>query len=92
MENYFTFTTLLGLKGEGGNLPLFRDAKSKRYQSLQRITDLLEVATQTRPSIPNSILTLNPLDRKRSLSQPNGTIRCPSPSSTAPATGPMEEV
>lgn len=91
MENYFTFTALLGLKGEGGNLPLFRDAKSKRYQSIQRITDLLDVAAQTKPSIPNSILTLNPLDRKRCLSQPNGMIRCPSPPLIAPATGLMEE-
>lgn len=64
MENYFTFTTLLGLRGEGGNLPLFREAKAKRFDSVQRIMNLLEVAKQTRPSIPNTILTLNPLDRK----------------------------
>lgn len=91
MENYFTFTTLLGLRGsEGGNLPLFKDAKAKRYQSLQRIVDLLDVAAKTRPSLPSSIITLNPLDRRTSNTQLNGTIKCPSQSSTEPAIGPME--
>lgn len=92
MENYFTFTTLLGLRGEGGNLPLFKDAKTKRFQSLQRIVDLLEVAAQTRPTIPSTITTLNPLDRKLPSTQPNGTIRCLSPWSTDLATGAMPVV
>jgi hypothetical protein len=78
MDSYFTFTTLLGLRGEGGNLPLFKDAKSKRFQSVQRILDLVEVAVQTRPSFPSTILTLNPLDRTCWITQPNGTTRCPS--------------
>lgn len=34
MDRYYTFTQLLGLRGEGGNLPLFKDAKNKRFQSL----------------------------------------------------------
>ena len=79
MENYFTFTTLLGLRGEGGNLPIFKEARNKRFESVQRILGLLEVAAQTRPSPPSTIITLNPLDRKNSLIQPNGTIRCLSP-------------
>ena len=91
MDSYFTFTTLLGLRGEGGNLPLFKDAKAKKFQSVQKILDLIEMAAQTRPSFPNSIITLNPLDRTSCPTQPNGTTRCPSPSSTAPATGPTEE-
>jgi hypothetical protein len=64
MENYFTFTRLLSLRdSEGANLPLFKDARSKRYQSVERILELLEVAASTKPSLPSPIITLNPLDR-----------------------------
>ena len=79
MENYFTFTALLGLRGEGGNLPLFREAKSKRFESGQRILNLVEIAAQTRPTFPSTILTLNPLDRTNATTQLNGTTRCLSP-------------
>lgn len=42
MENYFTFTRLLSLRdSEGANLPLFKDARAKRYQSVERILELL---------------------------------------------------
>ena len=35
MENYFTFTQLLGLRdSEGANLPIFKDARVKRYNSV----------------------------------------------------------
>jgi hypothetical protein len=65
MENYFTFTRLLGLRdAEGANLPLFKDARIKRYQSVERLLELLEVAGSTRPRIPSPIITLNPLDRR----------------------------
>ena len=87
MDKYFTFTTLLGLRGEGGNLPSFKEAKNKRFQSVQRILELVDVAVQTRPSLPSSIITLNPLDRTSLLTQPNGTTRCPSQSSTESVTG-----
>ena len=63
MDRYFTFSALLGLRGEGGNLPLFKESKAKRFDSVQRIMDLVEVATQTRPSLPSTIVTLNPMDR-----------------------------
>lgn len=64
MENYFTFTKLLGLRDpNGANLPLFKDARLKRYASVEKIMDLLELAGQTRPTAPASIVTLNPLDR-----------------------------
>lgn len=90
MENYFTFTRLLGLRdSEGANLPLFKDARVKRYQSVERIMELLEVAGSTRPRIPSPIITLNPLDRIYFLIQPSGMIRCPSPSSSAKDTGHM---
>ena len=84
MENYFTFTRLLSLRdSDGANLPLFKDARVKRYQSVERLLELLEVASSTRPRIPSPIITLNPLDRSSIFTQLNGTTRCPSPSSTA---------
>ncbi len=89
MENYFTFTSLLGLRdSEGSNLPLFKDGRVRRYKSVEKMMDLIEIAGKTRPIIPNSILTLNPLDRTSSLPQPNGTTRCLSQSSTVAATSP----
>jgi hypothetical protein len=64
MENYFTFTQLLGLRdSEGANLPIFKDARIKRYHSVEKMLDLLEIAGQTRPFVPSVISTLNPLDR-----------------------------
>lgn len=92
MENYFTFTKLLGLRdSEGANLPLFKDARIKRFQSVERILDLLEVAGSTRPNIPSPILTLSPLDRKHWITQLSGTTRCHSQSSSARDTGPTRE-
>lgn len=77
MENYFSFTRLLSLRdSEGSNLPLFKDARVKRYQSVEILLELLEVAASTRPRIPSPIITLNPLDRISILMQLNGTIRC----------------
>ncbi len=92
MENYFTFTKLLGLRDTAGaNLPLFKDARIKRFESVERMLDLLEIAGASRPRFPSTIATLNPTDRTLSATQPNGTIRCLSPSSTEAATGPTQE-
>ncbi len=92
MENYFTFTRLLSLRdSEGANLPLFKDARAKRYQSVERILELLEIAGSTKPSLPSPIITLNPLDRTSLYTQPNGTIKCPSQLSNAADIGPMLE-
>ena len=92
MENYFTFTQLLGLRdSEGANLPIFKDARVKRYQSVEKMLGLLEIASQTRPFVPSVISTLNPLDRNSTLIQLNGTIRCPSLSLTAIVIGPTPE-
>ncbi len=80
MENYFTFTQLLGLRDtEGANLPIFKDARLRRYQSVERMMDLLEIAGQTRPFVPSVVSTLNPLDRTSQLTQRSGTTRCLSP-------------
>ena len=64
MDNYFTFTRLLGLRdSQRSNLPLFKDARVKRYESVSKLVELIEVAGATRPRVPNSIVTLNPMDR-----------------------------
>ena len=79
MENYFTFTQLLGLRdAEGANLPLFKEARLRRYKSVEKIMDLMEVAQSTRPAMPELVSTLNPLSRKPHMNQPSGTTRCPS--------------
>jgi hypothetical protein len=79
MENYFTFTRLLSLRdSDGANLPLFKDARVRRYQSVERILELLEIAGSTRPPLPSPIVTLNPLDRTPCQTQRNGMTRCPS--------------
>jgi hypothetical protein len=80
MDHYFTFTALLGLRDTaGGNLPVFKDARVKRYESVERIIELLDIAGQTRPRLPTPIVTLNPLDRTSLSKQPSGTTRCLSP-------------
>ncbi len=90
MESYFSFTRLLSLRdSEGSNLPLFKDARAKRYQSVERLLELLEVAASTRPRIPSPIITLNPLDRISIFMQLNGTTRCHFPWLTVTDTGPM---
>lgn len=64
MQDYFTFTSLLGLRDEnGGNLPLFKEARVKRYQSVIKMSELIETALATRPVLPPTILTLDPTDR-----------------------------
>ena len=77
MENYFTFTTLLGLRDkDGANLPVFKDARVKRYQSVEKMMDLMEIAKSTRPMMPSVVTALNPLDRKLVGMQRSGTTRC----------------
>jgi hypothetical protein len=70
-------------------LPVFKDARVKRYQSVERLLELLEIAGSTRPRIPSPIITLNPLDRMLLLTQPSGTIKCLSQLSIATDTGHM---
>jgi hypothetical protein len=68
MNNYFTFKALLGINsGEQANLPLFKDARFKRYESVSRMLDLLDIASKTRPWLPKNILFLDATDRKYQL-------------------------
>jgi hypothetical protein len=47
MDSYFTFTTLLGLRDQ--NLPLFREARIKRLESVKKMVDLIEIAKTLHP-------------------------------------------
>ena len=54
------FTVLVGARG--GNLPPFKDARLKRYRSVQKIMDLIITASKLAPSFPVRAFTLDPFD------------------------------
>jgi hypothetical protein len=47
MDDYFTFTQLLGLRDQ--NLPLSRETRIQRLQSVRKMMDLLQVAKGLAP-------------------------------------------
>jgi hypothetical protein len=47
MDEYFTFTQLLGLRDQ--NLPLSRETRIQRLQSVRKMIDLLQVARSLAP-------------------------------------------
>ncbi len=71
MDNYFTFTHLLGLRDQ--NLPLSRETRIQRLQSVRKMMDLLGVAKSLVPQVPGKVFTLDAFDRNNQLIQPNGT-------------------
>ena len=71
MDDYFTFTHLLGLRDQ--NLPLSRETRLQRLQSVKKMVDLLHIAKSVVPSIPTKVFTLDPFDRNLLIIQPNGT-------------------
>jgi len=60
MDNYFTTIALLGLRDQ--NLPPFKEARMKRYNSIRKMIDLIDVAKRTCPKAPTHCLTLDPFD------------------------------
>eukprot|EP00919_Chromeraceae_sp_WS-2016_P061354 GHVR01145496.1.p1 GENE.GHVR01145496.1~~GHVR01145496.1.p1 ORF type:complete len:146 (+),score=2.08 GHVR01145496.1:134-571(+) len=60
MDNYMTYTTLLGLKDS--NLPLYKETRLKRYKSVEKMVNLLELAKSLHPSLPSQIFRLNFFD------------------------------
>jgi hypothetical protein len=60
MDNYFTTIALLGLRDQ--NLPVFKDARLKRYKSIKKMVDLIQTASKLAPQIPIEAFQLNPLD------------------------------
>lgn len=63
MENYFTFTHLIGVRDS--NLPPYRDVRLQRYKSVQKMMDLIEIARKTQPpnGFPFQVNQLDELDR-----------------------------
>ena len=71
MERYFTTISLLGLNE--GNLPVHRGMRQQRYDSVEKMLDLLDVVKRIGPRFPIDAMFLDPHDCK--LHGPNGTIR-----------------
>ena len=61
MNDYFTFTHLLGLRDQ--NLPLSREIRIQRLQSVKKMMDLIQVAKSLIPEIPSKVFTLDSYDR-----------------------------
>lgn len=60
MDNYFLVKHLLGLNE--GNLPVHRGMRQKRYESIDKMMDLMDVIQRISPRIPPNILFLDPSD------------------------------
>ena len=50
MERYFLTVSLLGLND--GNLPVHRGMRQKRYESVEKMLDLLDVVKRIGPKFP----------------------------------------
>ena len=72
MEDYFTFTELIGVRQ--ANLSPYRDARVQRYKSVKKMMDLIQIAKNTAPKVPSQVFSLNEFDRKYLDMQPNGMI------------------
>jgi hypothetical protein len=73
MDDYFTFTQLLGLRDQ--NLPLSRETRIQRLQSVRKMVDLLQVAKNLVPEVPSKAFVLDSSDRTvLIIMQHNGTI------------------
>lgn len=62
MDRYRLTTELLGLWDEESWMPVFRGPRFRRYQSIDKVLDLTEIASKSAPQVPMHILSLNPLD------------------------------
>ena len=60
MEDYFTFTHLIGVRD--GNLSPYRDARVQRYRSVKKMMDLIEIAKSTMPALPMQVFQLDEFD------------------------------
>ena len=60
MERYFTTIALLGLNDS--NLPVHRDTRQKRYDSVEKMLDLTDVIKRIGPKFPLQAMFLDPND------------------------------
>jgi hypothetical protein len=61
MDSYYQVKFLLGLNS--GNLPVHKGMRQKRYQSIEKVLDLLDIAKRVGPRAPLEALYLDPSDR-----------------------------
>lgn len=57
MDNYFTFTQLLGIRDQ--NLPLSREKRLDRLKSVKKMVDLITIAKSLSPKVPQKALSLD---------------------------------
>lgn len=62
MDRYHLAASLLGLWDEKSWMPVFRGPRYRRYQSIDKMMDLMEVAVKSAPVFPVEALALNPMD------------------------------
>ena len=62
MDYYGLFTMLVGARG--GNLPPYKDARLKRYKSVQKVMELMITASKLAPTFPVRALALDPFDQE----------------------------
>lgn len=62
MDNYFTYTALLGLRDS--NPTPYKDTRIKHYKSVQKMVDLISIARNLSPEIPVRAFQLDLFDRK----------------------------
>ena len=60
MDNYFTFTQLLGIRDQ--NLPLSREKRLERLQSVKKMVDLVTITRNLFPKVPERALKLDQFD------------------------------
>jgi hypothetical protein len=61
MDSYYQVKYLLGLNN--GNLPVHKGMRQKRYQSIEKVLDLLDITKRVGPRAPLEALYLDPSDR-----------------------------
>ena len=62
MDNYTATIHLLNLKDQ--NLPVFKQARLDRINSIQKMLKLIRTAERTKPEIPRQLIALDSKDRK----------------------------
>lgn len=65
MENYHLVKHLLGL--DNGNLPVHKGMRQKRYQSIEKMMDLMDIVKRVGPKAPLDVFYLDRTDRKLNL-------------------------
>jgi hypothetical protein len=62
MDSYHEIKYLLGINE--GNLPVHKGMRQKRYNSIEKVLDLLDISKRIGPKAPLEALYLDPSDRK----------------------------